>query len=131
MSDTIYDYNRWLNFTEDDLRCQETGKENPNFDEFVELMDDVQILRTWAGVGFHVTSGYRAPEHSIEAKKAKPGQHSIAAIDFRVNTRDCHRIVKKAFEVGFTGIGIKLKGDKNKRFIHLDKRPTNPMIWSY
>lgn len=131
MSDSLYDYTRWPNFSEKKLRCQETGRENPNVEDFSSLMDDVQYLRTWARVPFYVSSAYRAPEHSIEARKASPGQHSKAAIDFRVNTEDCHRVVEKAFEMGFTGIGINLTGDPSKRFIHLDKRTSAPRLWSY
>jgi uncharacterized protein YcbK (DUF882 family) len=128
MSD-LYNYNLWPNFSKGDLVCQETGEENPNVEEFTDLMDRVQNLRSWAGVPFHVTSAYRSPEHSIEARKGKPGQHSRAAIDFRVPPEYCHRIVARAFEMGFTGIGINLSGDH--RFIHLDYRVTAPMIWSY
>jgi uncharacterized protein YcbK (DUF882 family) len=128
----LYDYSQWPNFTKSDLVCQETGKENPNVGKFSDLMDNVQYLRTWAGVPFYVSSAYRSPEHSIEARKANgPGQHSKSAIDFRVATKDCHRIVKKAFEMGFTGIGINLTGDSGTRFIHLDERTTAPRIWSY
>lgn len=127
-----YDYTRWENFTKEDLECSQTGKENPNVEDFSDLMDDVQLLRTWAGVPFHVSSGYRSPEHPIEARKTRPGQHSKAAIDFRVKTEDCYRIVKKAFKMDcFTGIGINLTGDANTRFIHLDKRTTAERIWSY
>ena len=126
-----YDYDRWPNFTEDDLVCSATGLENPNVEEFTELMDMVQDLRTWAGVPFVVTSGYRSPEHPIEARKKKPGQHSKAAIDFRVPTKDCYRIVGKAYEMGFTGIGINLTGDAGSRFIHLDIRTSAPRLWSY
>jgi hypothetical protein len=126
-----YDYDRWDNFTEEDLICQHTGKENPNVEDFIALMDAVQVLRTWIGIPFYVSSAYRSPEHPIEARKVKPGQHSEAAIDFRVDTWACHMIVKKAFEMGFTGIGINLTGSAGQRFIHLDKRTSVPRIWSY
>lgn len=128
----LYNYSRWPNFTEQDLKCKHTGTENPNVEEFTELMDAVQELRTWACVPFVVTSGYRAPTHPTEArKKLGPGQHSRAAIDFRIPTRYCHEIVKKAFQMGFTGIGINLKGKHGGRFLHLDKRTSAPRIWSY
>lgn len=127
----LYNYDQWENFSENELRCQSTGDENPNVEQFTQLMDDVQFLRTWAGIPFKVTSAYRAPEHPIEARKEEPGQHSRAAIDFQVPTMHCHRVVKKAFAMGFTGIGIKLTGDHKKRFIHLDSRNGPPMIWSY
>ena len=126
-----YNYDDWPNFSKDKLICQSTGLENPNVDKFNMLMDWVQQLRTWADVPFHVNSAYRSPEHPIEARKTKPGQHSKAAIDFRVKTKDCYRIVAQAFKMGFTGIGINLTGDASTRFIHLDLRTSAPRIWSY
>ncbi len=132
---TQYDYDRWDNFTKEDLECSQTGNENPNVEAMTDLMDMVQELRTWAGVPFYVSSAYRSPEHPIEARKIakgkKAGQHSKAAIDFRVSTADCYRIVAKAFEMGFTGIGINLTGDAGSRFIHLDLHTSAPRIWSY
>lgn len=131
----LYDYDRWKNFTYSDLSCQHTGEENPNIAEFTLLMDRVQALRTWAGVPFNVNSGYRHPTHPIEARKTakgKPvGMHAHAAIDFRVKTADCHRILGRAFAMGFTGIGVNLTGSRESRFIHLDIRTTAPRAWSY
>lgn len=131
----LYDYDRWPNFTWLDLACKHTGKENPNIAEFTLLMDKVQSLRVWAGVPFYVNSGYRHPTHPIESRKVakgKPaGMHAFAAIDFRVSTKDCHRILGRAFEVGFTGIGVNLTGSSESRFIHLDMRNTGSRVWSY
>ena len=127
----MYDYTRWPNFSKDKLVCQHTGEENPNVEAFTQLMDGIQELRDWYGKPIYVTSAYRSPTHPIEARKSKPGQHSIAAIDIRVPTEDCHKIVARAFELGYTGIGINLKGSTGSRFIHLDERRSPPRIWSY
>jgi len=126
-----YDYSRWNNFAMTKLVCQHTGKENPNVEEFVELMDKVQELRDWLGKPMYVTSAYRASNHPVELRKATPGQHNRAAIDFQIDPVDCHKMVQKAFELGFTGIGINLKSSQRHRFIHLDLRKGPPMIWSY
>lgn len=127
----LYNYNAWPNFTKEDLICQETGLENPNVEEFSNLMNMVQFLRTWADTPFYVSSAYRSPLHSIEARKSSPGQHTVAAIDFRVPTEHCHRIVGEAFKIGFKGIGINLTGNARTRFIHLDLRKSDPRLWSY
>jgi len=127
----MYDYEQWPNFTRQEMLCQHTGEENPNIEEFVDLIDSLQELRTWYGKPIKVTSGYRHPTHPIEARKSKLGQHTIAAVDIQVPTEDCHKIVAKAFLLGFTGIGINLKGAKSSRFIHLDKRVTGARMWSY
>lgn len=127
----MYDYTRWPNFSKAKLVCQHTGLENPNVDDFIYLMDNMQVLRTWYGKPMYETSGYRDPSHPYEVKKAKPGQHTKAAIDFRVPTEDCHKIVFQMFKMGFTGIGWQLKGNHATRFIHGDFRSSPPRIWSY
>ncbi len=130
----LYDYNEWINFTKSELVCSETGKENPNIKDFKQLMDKIQELRAWYGKPMTVTSGYRSEEHSIEAakvlKKGKGGMHTVAAIDIRVPPEDVHKVLKKAFEMGFTGIGVNCKGKHKNRFIHLDLRLI-PWVWSY
>lgn len=129
---SLYDYSRWSNFTKEELVCQHTGKENPNVKEFTRLMDRVQALRSYMGIPFRVNSAYRHPTHPIEAKKAKGGMHTYAAIDIWVPVEYCHKLVDKAFLLGFTGIGINLKGAQSGRFIHLDIRPQEEArIWSY
>lgn len=122
------DYSRWPNFTLKELQCQHTGLDNPNEVLFTTLMDKVQNLRDWYGYPITVTSGYRSPLHPIESKKSKPGQHTIAAIDFIVAREDVHKVIAKCFEIGFTGIGINMKGEN--RFIHVDLRKV-PAVWSY
>jgi hypothetical protein len=128
---SLYDYDRWENFSKDELICEHTGKENPNIVEFTDLMDSVQELRSSLGVPFTVNSAYRDKKHPIEASKRRFGMHTIAAIDIRVPTEHCYTLVSEAFELGFSGIGINLIGDHQYRFIHLDKRESSPRIWSY
>ena len=127
----LYDYSRWQNFSKSELVCQETGLENPNVAEFIELMDAVQEMRNYFGVPFGVNSAYRSPNHSIEAKKVKGGQHTLAAIDLVIPTVYAYDFVQEAFKRGFTGIGINLTGEHRNRFIHVDFRKSSPRIWSY
>ena len=122
------DYSRWPNFTKKELQCQHTGLGCPNEVEFTRLMDKVQELRNWLGLPITVTSGYRSPWHPIEQKKTFPGEHTRAAVDFNVLQENVHRVLAKCFELGFTGIGINMKG--NHRFIHVDLRQI-PTVWSY
>ena len=123
-------YGKWINFTDDELKCSCCGEFNES-PEFHDNMDHVQALRTYMGFSFVVTSAYRCPKHKIEARKTTPGQHAKAAIDFQVPTDKCHRLVEEAFKFGFTGIGINLTGSHSQRFIHLDRRKTGPRLWSY
>jgi uncharacterized protein YcbK (DUF882 family) len=56
----IYKY-----FQLDDFKCQETGENKIN-EDFVRMLDE---LREACGFPFVITSGYRSPKHSLEAKK--------------------------------------------------------------
>lgn len=131
MSD-LYDYSIWPNFTKEELICSFTGKENPNVKEFTKLMNAVQVIRTDLGIPFEVASAYRSPEHPIEVKKKKGGMHTYAAIDIRVPIVYYHKLICKAVELGFTGIGVNCKGPSDERFLHLDFRPKDmARLWSY
>lgn len=121
----------WKNFSTKELSCTCCGCFNPN-SEFTDLMDMVQVLRTRLGFPIGVSSGYRCTEHPIEARKiakgGKAGHHTHAAIDLAVDRAQAYALLREAFKLGFTGIGVQQKGEG--RFIHLDIRE-NPTIWSY
>ena len=125
----------WENFTLDELACKCCGTYPPMTPHYKDFMYRVQYLRTWYGKPMEVASAYRCETHPIEAKKVangkQLGEHNRGAIDIRVPTEDTHKILTKAFEMGFSGIGINLSGGKNQRFIHLDDRSTYPVVWSY
>lgn len=106
-----------------DFNCQETGN-NEMSEEFLEKLDD---LRHKCGFPFIITSGYRDPTHSIEARKAKAGTHARGiASDIRINTgKEAYDIIKNAQSMGFNGIGVA------KSFIHVDIRKGMPVLWSY
>jgi zinc D-Ala-D-Ala carboxypeptidase len=106
-----------------DFDCQETGN-NEMSEEFLEKLDD---LRHVCGFPFIITSGYRDPSHSIEARKAKAGTHARGiASDIRINNgNEAYQIIKHAQSMGFNGIGVA------KSFIHVDIRKGMPVVWSY
>ena len=123
----------WANFSPHEMRCKHTGKTgmDPSF------MDRLQRLRDEFGGPLPVSSGYRHPDHPIEARKDEPGSHSTGkAADIRIHGADALRLVRLALQEGFTGVGIHQTGDHGSRFIHLDTvdpgpgRP-RPWIWSY
>jgi zinc D-Ala-D-Ala carboxypeptidase len=97
--------------------------------DFMELMDSIRAM---AGFPFVVTSGYRCPDHPIEARKSAPGAHTTGkAIDIAVTGHRALRLIELAQQAGIQRIGVNQKG--NGRFIHLDvcdDRPS-PAIWSY
>ena len=118
-------------FTEDELRCQHTGqyKTNPEF------LEKLNAIRHECGFAFVITSGYRAPEHPIEAKKQRPGSHASGrAVDIAVYGKQAYRVIEVALKHGMTGIGVNQKG--SHRFIHLDDLEgglyfSRPTVWSY
>jgi hypothetical protein len=104
--------------------CNETGEEGID-ESFVLALD---LLREDCGFPFVIPpgGGFRSKLHSREKKKEKAGEHNRGAAD--VGCRyPAHRmiLVAKAISHGFTGIGVA------KTFIHLDKRTTTPVIWTY
>ena len=110
-------------FKIEEFDCKHTGK-NKMVPEFLEKLDH---LRDECGFPFVVTSGYRDKTHPVEATKKAAGVHSQGiACDIKVNTGyQRYVLLKKAFEHGFTGIGVA------KDFIHLDARMGIPVVWTY
>ena len=66
------DWSKEVNFDEAEFRCTQTGecRMQPDF------MRKLQALREEYGKPLTITSGYRSPQHSIEASKAAPGVHT-------------------------------------------------------
>lgn len=114
-------------FTEDEFRCRHTGRcaMHPEF------MKKLHHLRGVYGKAMVISSGYRSPQHPIEAAKAAPGEHSTGrAADVAVQGPDALRVVQLALGLGFTRVGVQQKG--SGRFIHLGDSPAFPPgIWSY
>jgi uncharacterized protein YcbK (DUF882 family) len=116
-------------FTFDELKCKETG----DYDIHPEFLRVLNMLRERCGFAFVITSGYRSPEHSIEAKKASPGAHALGvAVDIKANSQQRFTIMQEATALGVTRFGI------NKSFIHIDigdwilpERFPRRVVWAY
>ncbi len=118
------------NFTRKEMACR-CGCNSEGIQPV--LMDKLQELRTRYGKPMTITSGYRCPKHPAEATKTTPGAHALGlAADIGVQGAEAYEVLKLAFELGFTGIGVQQKG--SGRFIHLDVATTQlprPTTWSY
>ena len=97
-----------------------------------KLLTMLDELRDKLGRPVKINSSYRPPDHPIEKKKKRPGEHTYgAAVDIRsVGGKETFETVKTAIEVGFTRIGI----NRKKNFVHLgigypDAAPLS--IWTY
>lgn len=117
-------------FNEDELKCNCCGK-NGMQDNF---MKKVEALRMACGFPFTVTSAYRCSKHNASVSSTGVnGPHTTGrSIDIGVRGEQAMKLVQKAVELGFTGIGVSQKG--TGRFIHLDDLTEGyprPNIWSY
>jgi zinc D-Ala-D-Ala carboxypeptidase len=116
------------NFAASEFNCSHCGANEMQ----PEFMEKLQALRIAYGQPMRITSGYRCPQHPVEAKKIKAGAHaSGCACDIAVNGQDAYKLLKLAFAAGFTGIGVNAK--TSGPFIHLDtlEQPPRPNVWSY
>ena len=124
------DWSKYPNFSKEEFSCSETGECKMS----AVFMAKLQELRDIYGKPLTITSGYRSPKHSIEASKptGKLSTHARGcAADIACNGQQAHEIMKLAFQLGFTGIGVSQKG--SARFIHLDTFAGSPRpnVWSY
>ena len=124
----MLDWDKYPNFSREEFECSETG----NCYMREDFMDLLQKLRTQLDEPMTITSGFRDPTHPVEASKEAPGVHTRGlAADVACDTQQAHRILKLAFALGFTGIGVKQSG--HGRFVHLDTftGKARPNVWSY
>jgi zinc D-Ala-D-Ala carboxypeptidase len=118
------------NFSSDEFRCPccNQSKMNPEF------MERLQKLRDAFGSPFSPVKGggYRCEYYNGSIT----GAHVEGrAIDPNIANVDYHKFIKLAFELGFTGIGVKNKGGRFQ--LHLDDTGTipgirpRPYVWTY
>lgn len=95
-----------------------------------KMKDFMVKLEGTLGRELTVTSGYRSPEHPIEAKKKSPGEHTTGlAVDVAaIGGSPVFEIVEAAIDLGCKRIGISRKSN----FIHLGLDTTRvTSIWTY
>ena len=113
------------NFGRSEVACQHCGRAEMDEDFMWRLQD----LREAYGKPMKITSGYRCPQHPVEAAKAQPGMHSTGlAADIGISGSEAVTLLRLALDAGFRGVGVQQRG--NGRFLHVDLRET-PTIWSY
>lgn len=126
ISDMLHDQ-MTRDFAASEFACQHCGRRGIRF-ELVELL---QHLRDAIGSPIKITSGYRCPQHPIEARKAKPGRHAegIAADITGPALIEIWQRLPDFPE--FTGVGVA----PYQNFMHLDIRCGVPaggrVIWAY
>ena len=122
-------WDKYPNFKRTEFECSHCGAEGVQ----EKLIEKLQALRLEYGKPMRITSGYRCPQHPIEARKSTPGAHALGlAADVAVEGAEAYFLLGLAFKHGFNGIGVQQKGAG--RFIHLDVRQgelPGPVVWSY
>ncbi len=125
------------NFSSDEMMCH-CGCGSSDMDS--EFMKMLQELRDVAGFPFRINSAYRCLKHNsdVSTHKTKAGIHTFGkACDISVktvSTTQALHLIKQAQDIGFTGFGLNLKGDRKGRFIHIDNRGEDfspPAVWTY
>jgi len=103
-----------------------------------EMVSLLQTIRTLYGKPLFVSSGYRCPQHPVEAMKDKPGEHTHGmAADIICHGEVALQILRHALTLGVTRIGMNQKGRASSRFVHLgiaDKYTAEfpkQSIWTY
>ena len=116
-------------FSDDELRCQ-CGCDQLTFDD--AFRKKLNEIRDDFARPMVISSGYRCPNHPVEARKERPGTHSYGvAVDVAVSHGDALDLIETALRHGIKRIGVNQKG--SGRFIHLDASEDHysPTIWSY
>lgn len=104
---------------------------NANIIDLDDKMKDFIVkLEGTLGHELQITSGYRGPDHPIEAAKKSPGEHSTGlAVDVvAVGGTPVFELVEAAIDLGCKRIGISRKSN----FVHLGLDPNRvTSIWTY
>ena len=121
------------NFTRAELQCPCSCGGIPPAD-FIEAL---QALREAYGKPMPINSGYRCPEYNAKVSKTgHSGPHTKGAVDVGVAGKEALELLRRAYWLGWTGIGVRQHGPYGGRFLHLDRLPQaegqpRPHIWSY
>jgi len=116
-------------FSEKELKCPCCGRNDFKDSTLLKLNQ----LREAIGLPITVNSGFRCEKYNT--LKGYTQTHATGqAVDLACSHKLAAMIVNLASGFGFTGLGIKQKGDN--RFIHLDDLPEadrrpRPHVWSY
>jgi zinc D-Ala-D-Ala carboxypeptidase len=122
-------------FSDAELRCKCGCGRNLMREGFMRKLES---LRVYLGFPMSVSSAYRCPTHnSSVSSTGLDGPHTTGrAIDIAVHGSAALKIIGRAKEFGFSGVGVSQKGTHGSRFIHLDdldstSRRPRPHVWSY
>ena len=136
-----WDADRWPNFSVKEIAQRSSGWEKERTPVLIipDFVDKIQELRELIGKPLKISSWYRGPVYNNTiSSTGTNGPHTTGrAVDIACHGDLAYNVLRLAYLVGFTGIGVKQKGNISGRFIHLDDLAENetkgprPWIWSY
>ena len=106
----------------EELACRCCGTLNVRESFYVKLNKMRQLL----GAPMKINSGYRCEFHNREVKRSPTSAHLRGAADIHCTDSELrYKLLKAAYEVGFTRIGV------YKTFIHVDDDSSlpSPRTW--
>ena len=125
------------NFSVKEMECHCGCGESEMDPEFMRML---QELRDEAGFAFRLSSSRRCVTHNakVSSHSKKAGIHTLGkAVDIltgHIDTTRVLKLIKQAQNIGFTGLGLNLRGKREGRFIHIDNRGSDfsvPAVWTY
>jgi uncharacterized protein YcbK (DUF882 family) len=135
VADMPAEFWRWPHFTVREMACRCGCGE---IVVVVDFMDRLEAIRKKLSRPMVVTSGYRCPDYNDQVSTTGPdGPHTTGrAADVKIFGEGALRLATLAPGLGFTGVGLKQRGIRAGRFLHLDDlaaapgRP-RPWMWTY
>lgn len=105
----------------------------PDLPLFQSGLDALQELRTAYGRPMTLASAWRSLHHSIEARKPPHAlhRHTLCAFDIRCHGQAAYDLLKLAIDHGWSSVGPKQHGAPAGRYLHVDRLPHVPPIWTY
>lgn len=89
-----------------------------------ELVEKLQIMRSYFGVPITINSGYRTPDYNAKVGGVNDSQHTLGkAADIVVRGINPKTVANFAKRIGFMGVGT------YKDFVHVDVRE-NKSYWN-
>lgn len=118
-------------FTDTELHCRcGCGGLPPQ-----KFQDQLEDLRVAYAHPMRISSGFRCPEYNDQVSSTgRDGPHTRGAVDVLLFGEEAYGLVAEAVNLGWTGIGISQKGNRESRFVHLDRLLAGmprPWVWSY
>lgn len=122
-------------FTYEEMKCHCGKCDSDGTEMKQQFMDKLDVAREKFGP-ITISSAYRCPAYNEHiSTTGLKGPHTTGrASDILVSREEAYRLLLIAYEVGFTGIGIKQTGIS--RFLHFDDLTQGdgfprPTVWSY